>query len=102
MNYFVGLLVGLLLGAIAAGIATQVAYPHPSNNGFSLGPLLIYILPVISSCISIPAYVVAMLVRPSKAKTPDEKRHPVSGALVAASTTLIASCAFWALMWHKR
>ncbi len=102
MNYFLGLLSGFLLGAVATTIVTTIAYPNPSNNGFSLGPLLIYILPVWSAFISIPAYVVSMWIRPYRSTKPDEKRQPASGAYISASITLLAAIAFWVFFRNKR
>ena len=102
MKYLAGLLAGFLFGAAATAIVTRIAYPNPSNNGFSLGPLLIYILPVCSACISVPVYIISMLMKSTHPLVPDEKRHPASGAVISGTVTFIASIVFWALFWNKR
>ena len=98
MKHVLALVASLVFGACVAAIVASVAFPHVSE--FSYAPPII-VFSVLSVWVSLPTYVVAMVLSSVRAKEPSKKKDPAWGVTISTSATLIASIAMVALFWFK-
>ena len=98
MKHFLALFASLVFGASVAAIVSLVAFPHVS--GFSYAPPII-VFPVLSVWVSLPTYIIAMVVNSVRTKETDKKKHPAWGVTVSTTATLVASIAVAMLVWFK-
>ena len=98
MKTLLALLASLVFGAVVAAIVARVAFPHVSE--FSYAPPII-VFPICSIWVSLPAYIIAMVVNSVRTKEPSKKKHPAWGVTVSTIATLIASIAAAALLWFR-
>ena len=98
MKHLLAVFASLIFGAAVAAIVALVAFPHVGE--FSYAPPII-VFPALSVWVSLPAYVIAMVVNSVRTKEPGKKKHPAWGVAVSTGVTLIASIIVAALVWYR-